>query len=206
MKPPKKKVINNKTIHFVKKKLVYFNSILSSYYINPLFNIFLIESVYIIFIFKKYEQKNQTMKNLFIILLAAFFVLGCRDTKKEGDLEMDKVEVIDDQASSEAIDPVGLYTGTLPCVDCPGIEIELSLTEDGNYVLLTERLGQDDPVIEEIGKYRVSDVGNLVMLDGIEDRPNTYYIQENTLILLDLEGNKLATDLEGDYILRKREL
>lgn len=146
------------------------------------------------------------MKKLFVILLAAFFVLGCRETTKETDVEMDKVKVIDNQASIDDVDPVGLYTGTLPCADCPGIEVELSLTEDGNYALITKRLGQDDVVIEQLGKYRVSDVGNLVILDGVEDGSNTYYTQENILIQLDRDGNKITTDLDGDYILRKREL
>lgn len=148
------------------------------------------------------------MRHFFIILLASFFILGCRETTEGEKVEMDKVEVIDDQSPKDTVEPVGVYMGTIPCDDCPGIQTELSLTEDGKYILRTKRIGTNDPFMEQLGNYQVSDVGNLVILDGIGDGSgsNTYFYQENMLIQLDKDGNKLNTDLEGDYILVKQEM
>jgi hypothetical protein len=60
--------------------------------------------------------------------------------------------------------------------------------------------------VEQLGNYTVSDVGNLIILDGAREGANTYYFQDNMLIQLDKNNNKLNTDLEGDYILIRQEM
>ena len=44
--------------------------------------------------------------------------------------------------------------------------------------------------------------GNTITLEG-EDKPNQYFVGENTLTQLDIDGNKIKGEIEEDYILRK---
>ena len=56
---------------------------------------------------------------------------------------------------------------------------------------------------EEKGKYTWNAAGNTIILDGVKDAPNQYFVGENTLTQLDMEGNKITGDMADLYILKK---
>jgi len=50
-----------------------------------------------------------------------------------------------------------------------------------------------------------NDAGNTITLDGKEHAPNQYFLGENMLIQLDMEGNRIVGELGERYVLRKQE-
>jgi copper homeostasis protein (lipoprotein) len=102
-----------------------------------------------------------------------------------------------------SLDYAGSYTGTLPCADCPGIETQIDLTYEGQFVKKTRYLGKNDAQANEIsGKYTWNEAGNTITLEGVEGA-NQYFVGENTLSQLDQQGQRITGQLAENYMLRK---
>jgi uncharacterized lipoprotein NlpE involved in copper resistance len=104
--------------------------------------------------------------------------------------------------AQNSLDIAGTYKGVLPCADCEGIETEIEL-KDSAYVKKIKYLGKGDgQVNEDKGSFKWLD-GSTIELEGLVDAPNKYFVGENTLTQLDMEGNKVTGDLADKYILNK---
>jgi heat shock protein HslJ len=104
-----------------------------------------------------------------------------------------------------SLDYIGMYQGVLPCADCDGIETLLSLEDETNYVLKTNYLGKNIKSTNEVrGLYTWNEAGNTIILSGIEKAPNRYFVGENYLKQLDMNGNKIEGDLADKYVLQKK--
>lgn len=104
--------------------------------------------------------------------------------------------------AQNSLDVEGTYKGVLPCADCEGIETEIEL-KDSAYIKRTKYLGKGDgKVDEEKGSFEWVD-GSTIELEGIEGASNKYFVGENTLTHLDMEGNKVTGELADHYILKK---
>ena len=102
-----------------------------------------------------------------------------------------------------AFDWTGTYSGVLPCADCPGIEISITLKKDGSYISATTYLGKNfDPYIEK-GSFSWNDGRNEITLEGIRNGMIRYVVGENTLTQLDKEGKRITGILAEKYVLRK---
>ena len=95
----------------------------------------------------------------------------------------------------------GTYVGTLPTASGMGMTVTITL-ENGAYIKKTEYVGKDG-VFEDKGKYTFNKEGNMIILDGIVDSPNKYLVHENSLIQLDIEGNRITGGLADQYVLQK---
>ena len=139
-----------------------------------------------------------------------FFSVGCtKKTKTEATNEILKdsttIIVIDEHKAKNSLDYIGMYKGIIPCADCEGIETILNLRDESNFVLTTHYLGKKDSKINELkGTYTWNKEGNTVVLSGIENGPSQYFVSENYLTQLDLEGNKITGDLASKYVLEKQ--
>lgn len=104
-----------------------------------------------------------------------------------------------------AADWAGTYHGVLPCADCEGIDTEMTLLDDGTYEISTRYLGKSNENYRESGTFTWSDEEHQIQLD-IEDgsRSPYYLVEENQLIHLDLEGNRITGALADHYTLTKR--
>src|SRR5690625_5304510 len=80
----------------------------------------------------------------------------------------------------------------------------MTLLEDGTYELTTRYLGKSDEYHRESGTFSWSEEGDRIQLD-IEDgsRSPYYLVEENQLVHLDLEGNRITGALADHYILTK---
>lgn len=105
--------------------------------------------------------------------------------------------------SMVSLDWNGTYTGTLPCADCQGIETSLTLNKDLSYVLKTKYLGKSDVVNEKTGKFNWNKAGSTITLDGISNAPSQYFVGENVLTQLDMEGKKITGNMADLYQLKK---
>jgi len=104
-------------------------------------------------------------------------------------------------AAMEAEDIAGVYTGVLPCADCPGIEVTLQLKDDNTYAL-EQRYQERDASFSHEGKWQLKD--NILMLEGAGDTPEKYLVEDGHLVMLDMEGKKIEGALSQNYILKKR--
>jgi uncharacterized lipoprotein NlpE involved in copper resistance len=154
------------------------------------------------------------IKTLFLPILAALFLASC-GTKGTGDTATsgaDSTAQATDTAvtdkphtSQHSLDWSGMYKGVVPCADCEGIETILILNADNTYLVRTNYLGQPDAqAIEKTGSFTWNAEGNTVILAGIENAPNQYFVGENQVIQLDMTGNRITGGLADKYILAKQ--
>ncbi|QNL52328.1 copper resistance protein NlpE N-terminal domain-containing protein [Olivibacter sp. SDN3] len=129
---------------------------------------------------------------------------GIADTTTDEYIPIDATsDAADMHNAQNSLDVVGVYKGVLPCADCEGIETEVELKDDDTYVKKTKYLGKGDgDVQEEKGSFSWEDGSNIV-LNGASDGPNKYFVGENTLTTLDLDGEKVTGELAENYVLKK---
>lgn len=146
------------------------------------------------------------MKTPHLTLIAVIVLLGsCQVLQKSAQKDSKNTVIITDQAhnASNALDWAGTYQGTLPCADCSGIETTIALHSDKTYSLSTRYLGKNDEAKTTKGTFEWNEAGNTIRLSGNEREPLRYFVGENTLTQLDMEGNKISGSLAALYVLKK---
>jgi uncharacterized lipoprotein NlpE involved in copper resistance len=164
------------------------------------------------------------MKNcsaiVYLLVLTALFFSACNNAAENtattpttiGPSEGDTSSVIApkfsdsvgaESTASTALDYDGMYKGVTPCADCEGIEISISIGADKKYTKTTKYLGKkESKEIKLEGSWNWVN-GNVIQLEGVTDGPNQYFVSENALIQLDMEGKKITGALAEKYILSK---
>ena len=112
------------------------------------------------------------------------------------------------QAGGAAASPVGslpaTFAGVLPCADCPGIDHQLDLREDGTYYLRTRYQDREGGPFDEIGRWVWLPERQQLTLEGARDPALRFeVIDADTLRMLDRAGRPIESDL--DYTLERRE-
>ncbi|HEX8562893.1 MAG TPA: copper resistance protein NlpE N-terminal domain-containing protein [Flavobacterium sp.] len=144
-----------------------------------------------------------------IVLLTVLAVTFSNCTRKAKDPLPAPTEVTSDTTvklqtgAQNSLNYLGMYKGKLPCADCAGIETSLQLSEGFSYTLTRKYLGKSTKVVETKGSFSWNDAGNAIVLENIKGEPNQYFVSENALTQLDLDGNKTTGKLAENYILRK---
>ncbi|MFD2035930.1 copper resistance protein NlpE [Belliella marina] len=148
--------------------------------------------------------------NLKIALTCSLLLImfSCQKSKHADDLVIDdevfeSEEFVDHHNAMNSLDYMGIYKGTLPCADCEGIETIIELGSGNSYVKKVIYLGKDDQkVTESSGTFTWNDEGNTITLNE-DDEPNKYFVGENVLFHLDMDGNRIEGDLAENYKLKK---
>lgn len=156
-------------------------------------------------------------KQILMLATASIFLWSCtNETKKTTDADSTaKTENPDSTLSTEnkttsdghnartSLDWNGTYKGVLPCADCEGIQTELTLNQDMSFVLKKNYMGKDTKFPQDKGTFQWDSTGSKVELIGLKDQPNTYFVGENKLIQLDMEGKEITGTLADKYVLKK---
>lgn len=161
------------------------------------------------------------MKKIFVLtaVASAFLIMSCNNTNNQNaedanseteELveesptldEFSEEELNDGHTSENSLDWAGTYEGTLPCADCPGIKIELTINSDETFSMYQEYLERDMKGTET-GTFRWDEGGNIVTLTTENGREDLYQVGENRLFRLDPEGNRVQGELADHYILEK---
>lgn len=108
----------------------------------------------------------------------------------------------DGHNSRIALDWAGTYQALMPCADCEAILTTLTLDEGGSYELKRLYVGKDTALFDSQGRYTWNEDGARITLDS-GDAPATYVVQENRLLQLDMQGQRITGDLAERYILHK---
>jgi uncharacterized lipoprotein NlpE involved in copper resistance len=153
---------------------------------------------------KKFTNGIFTFLSLFF--LGSF--VACKENAGNNsgveEVELEMVEPADTvHTTQNSVDYAGTYKGVIPCADCEGIEVELTVNMDSSYTHSMKYLGKGDgkPVIKA-GKY-VWVNGGTIQLEGVTDGPSKYKVGEGRIWQLDMQGNKIEGDLADKYILTK---
>lgn len=133
---------------------------------------------------------------IFVVILA-LAMGGCTtSTVNTGDHNPDPAH-----NARNSLDWAGAYRGVLPCADCEGVETVVVLATDGTYRTQSKYLGKSDEVFSEQGGFTWNGKGNTITLAGSE--PVQYFVGENRLIRLALDGSRITGDLAENYVLTK---
>lgn len=116
---------------------------------------------------------------------------------------VDKVPGNDTHNAQNSLDWEGTYKGLTPCADCEGIETEVTLNKDMTFAIKTRYKGKSDKFFEENGRFKWDEKGSNITLEGLKGHPAQFFVGENTLTQLDMDGNKVTGDLAEMYILKK---
>lgn len=149
------------------------------------------------------------MKKLFIVAIAATFALvscGNKEKQAQNDATTEGTTTVveqnaDSHNAKNSLDYKGTYTGRIPSASGEGILVAITLS-DSTYVKKMEYVNKKNSTSEEKGTYTWNSAGNTITLQGSE-KPNQYFVGENTLSQLDMDGNTITGDLADMYILKK---
>jgi copper homeostasis protein (lipoprotein) len=145
------------------------------------------------------------------LILVVTLTIGCQSPVKNTDKNTDSLSgdnggiVVDHEHTAQnSLDYYGIYEGVLPCADCEGIKIKVTLKEDQSfeqeYRYITTK---NTNVYKEEGSFHWDAAGSTINLKGGEFATR-YFVGENTLIMLNSEGKKIEGPLAAHYILQKQ--
>lgn len=102
--------------------------------------------------------------------------------------------------SRTSLDWAGLYEGTLPCADCPGIRTRLTLQQDNTYQLQSQYLDRQPSPQTAQGRFTWLQDGVTIQLDaaGANQR---YLVGENRLTMLYQDGSRPTGPMSQKYVL-----
>lgn len=153
------------------------------------------------------------MKKVVIAVSLVFLsLISCQKQAEKDGKSDDTTTVVNDSASStvsdehnsqNSLDYLGMYKGVLPCADCNGISTNIILSKDLSYEIITVYLGKREKIHREKGTFTWNKDGNTIVLNEIKNAPNQYFVGENTLIQLDMEGKRITGELANKYVLVK---
>lgn len=145
------------------------------------------------------------MKSIFnfaVIILLSFLVFSCNNNSAK-DISESEGDLVHNSFNS--LDFEGKYVGILPCADCEGIKTTLTLTREFDYKLETQYLGKSSEVFTVKGTALTMD-NNTIALKEVTEGSNLYFIGEDYILSLDINGEKITGDLANFYVLKKVEV
>jgi uncharacterized lipoprotein NlpE involved in copper resistance len=153
------------------------------------------------------------MKNKILILaFSVLLITSCNkksdDTKIETtgteiEIKTDSTIAVGDN-SQNSLDWNGTYKGTIPCADCEGIAMEITLNKDLTYTSKSVYLGKEKNEFKEKGTFSWNKEGSGITTVSENKTPSMYKVGENKLILLNSEGKENSDSKMADmYVLNK---
>lgn len=140
-----------------------------------------------------------------ISLMSLFFVfMACNnagDKKEESkDTSTTAAQVVKEPVVTES------YHGIIPCADCEGIEVSLSLMDNGTYTrhdlyISRKAKGPGSNEISNSGKFIMH--GDTLQLLGITEGADHYLKTDSTLIQLGADNHRITGNLAYKYVLKK---
>ncbi len=103
---------------------------------------------------------------------------------------MDKKPVDPSQLTSNINIPSD-YEAVLPCASCPGIDYRLNLTEN-RFLESNVYIGHSDEPVKIDGTWEIQ-ADSLILINEDERVHKRFIISNRLLILLDNEGDRIAT-------------
>ena len=132
------------------------------------------------------------------VLLTGLFAVSCSKkeeakTETPQAVEADSAQQAQPEEAAKAEAPkkhVGEFSGKLPSADGPGIEMKLTLNEDGSFLLDETYLEKKDGQFNAKGSYEVSADGAFVTLkEEGNDKQRVFLVEEDAAYLVEKVGD-----------------
>lgn len=111
------------------------------------------------------------------------------------------IAIFDQTDAAEPSETVvtGVYRGTLPAADCPGIATTVTLNDDGTFAMTMQYLERDSSY-DENGTYSVAD-SIITARNDKGDAVMQFLVGDNSITWLDADGNVIEGELASMYVL-----
>ena len=138
------------------------------------------------------------MKKMILpVLLTGLFAVSCSKkeeakTETPQAVEADSAQAQPEEAAKAEAPKkhVGEFSGKLPSADGPGIEMKLTINEDGSFLLDETYLEKKDGQFNAKGSYEVSADGAFVTLkEEGNDKPRVFLVEEDAAYLVEKVGD-----------------
>lgn len=141
------------------------------------------------------------MKKIFILACTCFLIYACGNNPKSNkSSDTDSVSVVDMHNAENSLDYQGIYKGTLPAADCPGIETTLTVKKDNSFTLQLVYIDRNSTFSGK-GSYTID--GNIIALKSEDGSMQYYKVGENNLRMLNADKEEITGELTDNYILKK---
>lgn len=147
---------------------------------------------------ESFHRKMYNMKRISLFIFPLLIMLAACDPASQSTATPHPDPAHNSRVS---LDWAGSYQGTLPCADCEGIAVVVTLHNDSRYEVRRKYLGKQDTVFNSTGNFEWNDAGGIVHLAGEE--PSSFQVGENRIIQLNMDGQKIEGELADKYILHK---
>ncbi|MDR1706794.1 MAG: copper resistance protein NlpE [Prevotella sp.] len=115
---------------------------------------------------------------------------------------LNKMDLDGEHNSKNSLNWEGDYTGEIPCADCPGIKVLITLNRDETYKVKYTYIDRKGAPAIYTGKFSWNNNGSVITLDS-KDIPPYYKVGEHSLVQLDIEGKPIEGELADMYVLAK---
>lgn len=145
------------------------------------------------------------MKKYALLIIAAITLLSCSGHKQQTEAtvtnDTQTVKAPDMHNAENSLDYWGVYEGTLPAADCPGIQTTLTLNKDNTFTLHSEYIDRKDAIFDEKGTYTIE--GNIITSKQEDGTTNYYKVEEGQVRMLDMDKQPIDGDMAESYILKR---
>ena len=147
------------------------------------------------------------MKKTYFIIGLLSLMLGVSACKSSKDSNPSSNGITIGDNSNNALDWAGTYSGTIPCKDCLGIQIQVTLNADNTYRASGKYLNEDGSESDYSfsGKVQWKNNGGAILLEGLNTDKigKNFLVGEDKLVQLDSNGKAIETDPTANYTLAK---
>lgn len=137
------------------------------------------------------------LKLITLGIVLAFITFSCSSTNQNTNTTN-----FDSHSSQNALDWQGTYFGVLPCASCPGIETELVLNNNQEYILTRKYIDKKE-IFTSKGTFIWSDNSIKLIDTANNEKPTTFKVEEGRIRQLDVNGNIIEGSLASSYLLTK---
>ena len=106
--------------------------------------------------------------------------------------------------SRNSLDWAGVYAGVIPCADCPGIDVEISLNLDETFRAVWFYMDRETSIFTTSGVFTWDETCNVIDLD-LNNFPRFFHVGEGRLFLLGQNGERIHESIWDHNTLLKVE-
>lgn len=144
------------------------------------------------------------MKKYIVVAVAVLMMFSCGGNKQTDNIQANDTEAVvaPDMHNAEiSLDYWGIYEGTLPAADCPGIKTTLTLNKDNTFTLHSEFIDRENAIFDERGSFTLD--GNILTLKQ-DNGTNSYYkVEEGQIRMLDGNKQPINGPIAEHYVLKQ---
>lgn len=154
------------------------------------------------------KMKRNLLQMFAMATFTVFALTSCKNENKTAEETLTDQSITPEQEKESsarlALDWSGTYKGVVPCADCPGIDETIELNSDGTFKIVMHYQERKDGHYEQVGTFNWDSTGSKMTLNPVEGDKTEIAIHENSILLLDQNGNVIEGPLADQYRLIKQ--